>query len=86
MSRMSRSRFLRMGATTLACGPLLACGGPAGTGTQAVATQAPAVPAKRPVTVIVDNDWTGGDRAKIVEAWLARAPKRLVQAYLDASR
>ena len=74
MSQMSRSRFLRMGAATMGYGTLLACGGPAaGTNTQAANTQVPAAPAKRAVTVIVDNDWTGGDRAKVVEAWLARA-------------
>lgn len=76
MSRMSRSQFLRMGATTMASATLLACGGPAAdTSTQASATQAPAAQVKRPVTVIVDNDWTGGDRATLVNAWLARANK-----------
>ena len=76
MSRMSRSRFLRTGATMMGYGTLLACGGPgAGTNTQASATQAPAAPAKREVTVIVDNDWTGGDRATLVKAWLDRANK-----------
>jgi hypothetical protein len=69
MSRMRRTQFLRMGAAAVAGGTLLACGGPAaGTGTQASSTQGPAAPAKRPVTVIVDNDWTEGDRYTVVQA------------------
>lgn len=27
----------------------------------------------RPVTVLIDNNWTSGDRLKVVQAWLARA-------------
>ena len=46
--------------------------GPAPPGT---GQQGPAAPAKRPVTLIVDNDWTGGDRYKVVKAWLERANK-----------
>ena len=76
MSRMRRSRLLRAGAATVAYGTLLACGGPApGTGTQASDPQGAGAPAKRPVTVIVDNDWTEGDRYTVVQAWLARANK-----------
>jgi ABC-type glycerol-3-phosphate transport system substrate-binding protein len=76
MSGMRRSRFLAAGAAGMAYGTLLACGGPAaGTGTQASDSQGPAAPAKRPVTVIVDNDWTEGDRYSVVQAWLARANK-----------
>ena len=47
----------------------------AGTGTQASDPQGAGAPAKRPVTVIVDNDWTEGDRYTVVQAWLARANK-----------
>jgi ABC-type glycerol-3-phosphate transport system substrate-binding protein len=76
MSRMRRAQFLRMGAAAVASGTLLACGGPAaGTGTPAAGGQGPAAPAKRPVTVLVDNDWTEGDRYAVVQAWLARANK-----------
>jgi ABC-type glycerol-3-phosphate transport system substrate-binding protein len=66
---MTRSRVLRTGAGGLAAGMLLACNAPAADqGTAGTSTQA-----KRPVTVIVDNDWTGGDRYKVVTAWLERA-------------
>lgn len=72
IARVSRTQFLRAGAGTLAAGVLAACGAPSGGTTQAVATGVPA-PAKRPTTLLLGNDWTGGDRRKIVDAWLARA-------------
>lgn len=76
MPRVSRSAFLRRGgAASLAAGVLAACGGP-GSGTASSpsgATSAPAAPAKRPTSLLLGNDWTAGDRRKIVDAWIARA-------------
>src|SRR5213593_1857941 len=74
---MTRSRLLRAGALALAAsvsGVATACGAATG-GTQAVATQVPATPAPRNVTLVVDNDWTSGDRLTIIKAWLERANK-----------
>lgn len=67
---MTRARLLRTGAGTLAGGTLAACGVPG-----AAKEGAPAAPSKRETTLIVSNDWTGGDRLKIVQAWLERANK-----------
>jgi ABC-type glycerol-3-phosphate transport system substrate-binding protein len=76
-SGISRSRVLRAGVTALAGSLAAACGAPAASGdkTTAIATQAPATPAARNVTLIVDNDWISGDRLTIIKAWLERANK-----------
>src|SRR6266542_3379579 len=74
---MTRSRLLRTGALALAGGAggvATACGA-AATGSTKTATQVPATPAPRNVTLIVDNDWTSGDRLTIIKAWLERANK-----------
>src|SRR5690349_1548111 len=72
--RMTRARLLRAGAVALAGGMATACGA-AATGAPKAATQVPATPAPRNVTLIVDNDWTSGDRLTIIKAWLERANK-----------
>ncbi|MGH2353205.1 MAG: ABC transporter substrate-binding protein, partial [Chloroflexota bacterium] len=76
-ARMSRTQMLRDGAKALAGGVLAACGGPAATGSSTGAgdSNATNAPSKRNVTLIIDNDWTGGDRYKVVQAWLERANK-----------
>src|SRR4051794_35256839 len=71
---MTRAGLLRTGALALASGLATACGAAATGGTTA-ATQVPATPAPRNVTLIVDNDWTAGDRLTIIKAWLDRANK-----------
>src|SRR5687768_11698596 len=71
VSRLSRAHLLRGAATAVATTALAACG--AQGSPQAVATQAPAAAAKRPTTLLLQNDWTSGDRLKIIEAWVARA-------------
>jgi multiple sugar transport system substrate-binding protein len=68
-----RSAILRSAATALASTALAACGAQGSPSGQAVATTAPAAPAKRPTTLLLNNDWTSGDRLKIIEAWVARA-------------
>ncbi|MGH2371673.1 MAG: hypothetical protein ACRDI2_26170, partial [Chloroflexota bacterium] len=68
-TRLTRARLLKASARTLTAGALAACGPLAGT------TDQQSAPTKRPVTLIVDNDWTGGDRYKVVQAWLERANK-----------
>jgi ABC-type glycerol-3-phosphate transport system substrate-binding protein len=72
---ITRSKALRIGATALAGGIAAACGVTAETGsrTTTTATQGPATPAPRNVTLIVDNDWINGDRLTVVKAWLERA-------------
>ncbi|MGH2368522.1 MAG: hypothetical protein ACRDI2_09990, partial [Chloroflexota bacterium] len=71
MSGVTRAQVLRAGLGAASFGTLIACGGQAsGTPSEVSATSAPA---KRPVTLIVDNDWTSGDRYKVVQAWLERA-------------
>src|SRR5687768_11928099 len=66
-SGMTRARLLRLCGGALALGPLAAaCGGPA----PGSSDTAPSSPAKRPVTLIIDNDWSEGDRYKLVQAWL----------------
>ncbi|MBI3971610.1 MAG: extracellular solute-binding protein [Chloroflexi bacterium] len=73
---MTRSRFLHAGVGVLATGVFAACGGPAADGgVKQGGSVAPASPSKKEVTLIVDNDWTGGDRVKIVQGWLERANK-----------
>ena len=62
--RMTRTRFLAQSAAVTAVAAATACGGPGS------ATSEPPGEAKRPVTLIVDNDWSGGDRLKLVQAWL----------------
>jgi ABC-type glycerol-3-phosphate transport system substrate-binding protein len=52
------------GAAGIGAALLAACG--------AVGEGKPAESA-RPVTVLIDNNWTSGDRLKVVQAWLARA-------------
>ncbi|MGH2351490.1 MAG: hypothetical protein ACRDJN_07735, partial [Chloroflexota bacterium] len=68
-TRLTRARLLKASARTLTAGALAACGPLTGT------TDQQSAPTKRPVTLIVDNDWTGGDRYKVVQAWLERANK-----------
>ena len=67
--RTTRSAVLRTGAGALATGALAGCWA-AG----APAAQQPAA-AKRPVTLLIDNDWAKGDRYKVVQTWLERANK-----------
>src|SRR5688500_7506401 len=69
--RLRRAPLLRGAATAVATTALAACG--AQGSPQAVATQAPAAAAKRPTALLLQNDWTSGDRLKIIEAWVARA-------------
>ncbi|HEX2035760.1 MAG TPA: hypothetical protein VHS99_16405 [Chloroflexota bacterium] len=64
-----RASLLGLGGAALAGTVLGACGGQ----TAGPTTGATAAPSKRPVTLIVDNDWTQGDRYKVVTAWLERA-------------
>jgi multiple sugar transport system substrate-binding protein len=65
---MTRSRLLAAGGGVAAAAALAACGG------RSAPAEQPAA-AKRPVTLIVDNDWTQGDRLKVVQAWLEHANK-----------
>jgi multiple sugar transport system substrate-binding protein len=88
MARVTRSVFLHGGAASFGAAVLAACGAPGagstgtsgsaasgstGTTAQGASTSAPASPAKRPTTLLLGNDWTAGDRRKIIDAWLARA-------------
>ena len=73
----SRRAALRLGvvlAGTTAAGAMAACG----------AAQEP-VPAKNagPVTLVVDNDWTGGDRVKVIQAWSEHVTKKHPSVKLD---
>ena len=47
---------------------VVACSGP---GT----SNAPPTPAAQPATIVIDNDWTAGDRYKVIQAWLERASR-----------
>ena len=73
-SGITRARLLRVGALALASNAATACGAASGGPTQ-TATQAPASPAPRNVTLTVDNDWISGDRLTVIKAWLERANK-----------
>lgn len=82
MAQISRAQLLRGAGAALAgslAGTVLAACGAQGTttpqssGVNQGGTQGPAAPAKRPTTLLLGNDWTGGDRRKIIDAWLARA-------------
>jgi ABC-type glycerol-3-phosphate transport system substrate-binding protein len=76
MARVTRAAALRAGAAVAAYGTLIACGGQApGGATGAGTTAPPATPARREVSLIVDNDWTQGDRYKVVQSWLERASR-----------
>jgi ABC-type glycerol-3-phosphate transport system substrate-binding protein len=66
-TRMTRARFLALGAGALAPVALAACGAPPTPG-----TEPPAV-ARRPVTLVIDNDWSAGDRLTLVQGWLDHA-------------
>ena len=73
--QLTRARLLRLGALALAGGAggvTTACGA-AATGVTRAATQVPTPPALRAVTLLVDNDWTAGDRLTVIKAWLERA-------------
>ena len=72
---LTRAQVLRVAAGALAGSALAACGAPSGGGSSGASGGAPGAPAKRPVTLIVDNDWTQGDRLTVVKAWLERANK-----------
>jgi multiple sugar transport system substrate-binding protein len=74
-SPVTRARLVRAAGSTLALATLPACGPLGGGTTGASATVQAAIQAKRPVTLLVDNDWTQGDRLKVVQAWLERANK-----------
>jgi multiple sugar transport system substrate-binding protein len=68
---ITRARVLKMGAGAVAGGAggvLAACGA-----SGAPTSEQPPAAAKRPATLIVDNDWTKGDRLTVVQAWLQRA-------------
>lgn len=81
---MTRARMLRMTAFV----PVAASMGVAGFGAACGAEspqqraeskkgdQPTPVPAKRPVTLIVDNDWHKGDRRQVVDAWTQLAAKK----------
>lgn len=70
LARSTRRRVMQAGATAAALGLLSACRpGPA----RSPEEQQPAT--RRPVTLIVDNDWSSGDRLKVVQAWLERASR-----------
>ena len=75
MPTIRRSAVLRGAATALASTALAACGAQGSPSSQPVATVAPAKPAVRATTLLLQNDWTSGDRLKIIEAWVARANK-----------
>ncbi|HEX2034337.1 MAG TPA: extracellular solute-binding protein [Chloroflexota bacterium] len=68
---MTRAQALRAGTGLLAAGALAACGPQAG----GRASGEGASQTKRPVTLLIDNDWTQGDRLTVVKAWLERANK-----------
>jgi ABC-type glycerol-3-phosphate transport system substrate-binding protein len=73
---MRRAHVMRWAGGAVAASVLAACGAPSGGAAGATAgpkTQAPASPAPRSTTVVVSNDWTQGDRLRVVQAWLARA-------------
>jgi multiple sugar transport system substrate-binding protein len=72
-ARMTRAAVLRGGAPALASGLLAAC---AASGTSDSGGAATAVAARRPVTLLVDNDWTAGDRIKVIQAWLEHANRK----------
>lgn len=74
---VTRRHLLRAGALTTAGGFATACGAPGATGLKAnaVATQGPAAPVARSVSLTIDNDWTGGDRLTVIRSWLERANK-----------
>jgi ABC-type glycerol-3-phosphate transport system substrate-binding protein len=69
-SRLTRSTIIRGGAALLAGSALAACGQTGGEGTAGGGAGAPA---KRPVTLLIDNDWVSGDRLVVVNKWLERA-------------
>jgi multiple sugar transport system substrate-binding protein len=73
LGRLTRAQVLRVAAGTLAGSVLAACGAPSGGGSTGAGGGTTGAPAKRPVTLIVDNDWTQGDRLTVVKAWLERA-------------
>src|SRR5688500_15361676 len=73
MSAIRRSAVLRGAATALATTALAACGAQGSPSSQPAATRAPAAPAPRPTTLLLNNDWVATDRVKIIEAWVARA-------------
>ena len=61
---MTRTQFLKQSAAVSAMVALAACGASGSPGGELPGE------AKRPVTLIVDNDWSGGDRLKLVQSWL----------------
>lgn len=75
MPTIRRSAILRGAATALASTALAACGAQGSPSSQPVSTVAPAKPTVRATTLLLQNDWTSGDRLKIIEAWVARANK-----------
>jgi multiple sugar transport system substrate-binding protein len=61
---LTRSRWLKASAGAGLAAGLAACGRP---------PEAPPAATRRPVTLIVDNDWSAGDRLKLVQGWLEHA-------------
>jgi ABC-type glycerol-3-phosphate transport system substrate-binding protein len=56
-------------------GALAVAGAAAAACSQNAAKVAVPAPSQKPVTLTIDNDWTAGDRLKIIQAWVERIPK-----------
>jgi ABC-type glycerol-3-phosphate transport system substrate-binding protein len=64
---MTRFRVLRRGAASFGALALAACAAPG--------AEQPGAQTQKQATILVDNDWNGGDRGQVVQAWVDRVTR-----------
>src|SRR5262245_51125183 len=64
---MTRSRMLRRSAPSLGAVALAACAAPG--------AEQPGAQTQKQASILVDNDWNGGDRGQVVQAWVDRVTR-----------